>query len=228
MMSTELAREQMVGQQVRAWDVLSERVLSTLRALPRELFVPQSQQHLAYADIAVPLAHGQHMLRPVIAGRLLQALALTGTERVLEIGTGSGFLCACLAANAASVRSLEILPDLAEAARSSLAAAGVRNAEVVTADAVAEAAAYTAGDAAGDPGHFDAVVLTASLPVYDPRFARALKVGGRLLAAVGTAPVMEVCLVQRMAQDTWQRSFLFETVLDPLLNAVRPEAFSFF
>ena len=226
-MMTELAREQMVGQQVRAWDVLSERVLSTLRALPREVFVPRSQQHLAYADLPVPLAHGQHMLRPVIAGRILQALALTGTERVLEIGTGSGFLTACLAANAVQVRSLEIFPDLAAAARTNLAAAGVRNAEVVTADAVVEAAAYAAGDAAGDPGHFDVVVLTASLPLYDARFGRPLKVGGRLLAAVGSAPVMEVCLAQRAAQDTWQRSFLFETLLDPLLNAARPEAFSF-
>jgi len=226
-MMTELAREQMVGQQVRAWDVLSERVLGTLRALPRELFVPQSQRHLAYADLAVPLAHGQHMLRPVIAGRMLQALELTGTEQVLEIGTGSGFLTACLGANAAQVRSLEIFPDLADAARVNLAAAGVRNAEVVTADAMVEAAAYAAGDAAGNARHFDVVVLTASMPLYDARFARALKVGGRLLGAVGQAPVMEMCLVQRAATDTWQRRLLFETVLDPLLNAQQPAAFSF-
>jgi protein-L-isoaspartate(D-aspartate) O-methyltransferase len=220
MMMMELAREQMVGQQVRAWDVLDERVLATLRALPRELFVPQAQQHLAYADVAVPLPHGQHMLRPVIAGRMLQALGLTGTERVLEIGTGSGFLTACLAANAESVRSLEIFPDLAQGARTNLAAAGVRNAEVVAADAV---------EAAADLGaaQFDVVVMTASLPQYDARFARPVRVGGRLLVTVGAAPVMEVCLVRRSAEDTWQRSLLFETVLDPLLNVQRPAAFDF-
>src|SRR5579885_2809979 len=129
------AREQMVQQQIRAWDVLDERVLDTFRNVPREQFVPAEHRFLAYADVDIPLPHGQHMLRPNVAGRLLQSLELLGSERVLEIGTGTGFVTACLAAVGASVRSVEIFPDLADAARDNLAALGLRNAEVVTADA---------------------------------------------------------------------------------------------
>src|SRR5580704_12638951 len=138
-MLTDTALEQMVEQQVRAWDVLDERVLDTFRQVPRERFVPPEHRYLAYADVSVPLPKGQHMLRPSVAGRLLQALELTGTERVLEIGAGSGFLTACLAAVSAHVESIEVFPELAELAKSNLATLSIGNTQIVTGDALATA-----------------------------------------------------------------------------------------
>lgn len=214
---TDSAREQMVQQQVRAWDVLDERVLDTFRRVPRERFVPAEHRFLAFADVSVPLPHGQHMLRPAVAGRLLQALELSGSERVLEVGSGTGFVTACLAGSAASVRSIEIFPDLADAARHNLASIGIRNAEVVTADA-------TQLDGAA---RFDAIAVTASLPVYDERFQRLLSVGGRLFVVVGDPPVMEACRVRCVAEGAYTREALFETVVDALINAPRPRAFTF-
>jgi protein-L-isoaspartate(D-aspartate) O-methyltransferase len=214
---TDMAREQMVQQQVRAWDVLDERVLDTLRKVPRELFVPAELRFLAFADAQIPLLHGQHMLRPNVAGRLLQSLELQGTERVLEIGAGTGFLTACLAATAASVRSLEIFPDLADLARANLGSLGARNTQVVTGDATR----------LEDSDRYDAIAVTASLPVYDERFQRLLATGGRLFVVVGEPPVMEACLVRRVAEGAWARESLFETVVDPLINASRPSTFTF-
>jgi len=206
---------QMIEQQVRAWGVLDERVLDVLRAVPRERFVPQEHRYLAFADVEVPLPHGQHMLRPGIVGRLLQALELTGAERVLEVGSGSGFVTACLAASSASVLSLEIFPALAELARANLAHAG--NAQVTVADATRF-----------EPdGRFGAIALTASLPLYDERFQQHLEIGGRLFVVVGEPPIMEARLVRRIAEDGWSSESLFETVIDPLVNARRREEFAF-
>jgi protein-L-isoaspartate(D-aspartate) O-methyltransferase len=216
-MQTADAREQMIEQQVRAWDVLDERVLDVMRRVPRELFVPQPQRFLAYADSEVPLARGQHMLRPSVVGRLLQALLPRDGEQVLEIGAGSGFITACLRAMARRVRSLELFPDLADEARRNLALLGMRDIEVVDADALVS-----------DSGvRYDAIAVTASLPVYDERFERMLKVGGRMFVVVGEAPVMEARLVRRTAEDAVATESLFETVIDPLVNAVRPAPFTF-
>lgn len=212
------AREQMVDQQVRTWEVLDERVLAVFRTVPREQFVPQEHRYLAFADVAVPLPHGQHMLRPNVAGRLLQALQLTGSEQVLEIGAGTGFLTACLAASAAQVRSLEYFGALADAARSNLDALGCRNVEIVTADASRTDAAAL---------KYDAIALTASLPLYDERFQQQLTVGGRLIVVIGTPPVMEARLVRRVSEDAWVAESLFETVIDPMINARRPQEFTF-
>jgi protein-L-isoaspartate(D-aspartate) O-methyltransferase len=217
MMHTADAREQMIEQQVRAWDVLEERVLDVMRQVPRELFVPQEQRYRAYADVEVPLAHGQHMLRPSVAGRLLQALLPQRGEAVLEIGTGSGFVTACLRAMAAQVRSLEIFPELAEAARGNLAALGMRDVEVLDADALN----FDSG------ARYGAIAVTASLPLYDARFERMLRPGGRLFVVVGEAPVMDARLVRRTAEDACSVESLFETVIDPLVNAVRPPGFTF-
>ena len=134
-MSTIQAREQMIEQQVRAWDVLDARVLETLRKVPREAFVAPQHRFLAFADVEIPLPCGQHMLRPSVVGRLLQALTLTGDERVLEVGSGSGFVTACLRTGGASVRSLEIFPELAELARRNIASLGLRDVEIVAQDA---------------------------------------------------------------------------------------------
>ena len=210
-------REQMIEQQVRAWDVLDERVLACLRRVPRELFVPEALRYRAYADVEVPLARGQHMLRPSVAGRLLQALLPQGSERVLQIGAGSGFITACLRAMATHVRSLEIFPELAEGARRNLAALGMRDVEVVDADGLQ-----------GDSGaRYDAIAVTASLPLYDARFEQMLAVGGRLFVVVGEAPVMDARLVRRTAEDSVATESLFETVIDALVNAVRPPTFTF-
>ena len=214
---TAAAREQMVDQQVRTWDVLDERVLDTFRQVPRELFVPPEHRYLAYADVSVPLPHGQHLLRPNVAGRLLQALELTGTERVLEIGAGSGFLTACLARGCAHVQALEIFPDLAELARANLASLAVRNAEVAAADALK----LDAGP------QYDAIAITASLPIYDDRFQRLLNPGGRLFVVIGSPPVMEACLLRCSERGGWARESLFETVIDPLINARQPHEFVF-
>lgn len=213
------AREQMIEHQVRAWEVLDARVLSILRIVRREQFVPTAQAYLAFADTDVPLPHGQHMLRPNVVGRLLQALELTSTDRVLEIGAGSGYVTACLAALASQVTSLEIFPALADLARSNLAAAGVTNAEVVTADAM---------QAEGPPGpRYNAIAVTGSLPVYDERFQRQLEIGGRLFVIVGDAPVMDARLVRRVSEEGWVTESLFETVVAPLQNARRPPGFAF-
>jgi protein-L-isoaspartate(D-aspartate) O-methyltransferase len=216
-MLTEQAREQMVEQQVRAWDVLDERVLQVFRKVPRELFVPEEHRYLAFADVEVPLPKGQHMLRPNVAGRLLQALELTGSERVLEIGAGTGFFTACLATVSANVRSLEIFPELAELAKANLSARGVRNAEVVVEDATKVETDVK----------YDAIAVTASLPLYDERFQRQLSVGGRLVVVVGEKPIMDARLVRRMSEDAWVTESLFETVLDPLINARRRQEFTF-
>jgi len=216
-MHTADAREQMIEQQVRAWDVLEARVLEVMRQVPREVFVPQGQRYRAYADVEVPLARGQHMLRPSVAGRLLQALLPEPGEAVLEIGAGSGFVTACLRAMAAQVRSLEIFPELADAARRNLAALGMRDVEVLDADALN----------ADSGARYDAIAVTASLPLYDARFERMLTLGGRLFVVVGAAPVMDARLVRRTAEDAWSVQSLFETVIDPLVNAVRPPGFTF-
>jgi len=215
--TTAYAREQMIEQQVRAWEVLDERVLDVMRKVPRELFVPPEQRYRAYADAEVPLPGGQNMLRPSVVGRLLQALLPAAAERVLEIGTGTGFVTACLRAMATQVRTLEIFPELAGIARHNLALSGLGDVEVVDADAMQ-----------GDSGaRYDVIALTASLPVYDARFERMLAVGGRLFVVVGAAPVMDARLVTRTSEDSVTTRSLFETVIDPLVNAARPAEFTF-
>jgi protein-L-isoaspartate(D-aspartate) O-methyltransferase len=219
MMLTADAREQMIEQQVRAWDVLDEGVLEIFRKVPRDHFVPAQQRYMAYMDLEVPLPKGQHMLRPSVAGRLLQALELTGIERVLEIGTGSGFLTACMASASAHVESIEIFPELAELAKSNLATLSIGNTQIVTADALAKAP--------DDRKRYGAIAVTGSVPTQDERFQRQLEIGGRLFIIVGEAPVMTARLIRRTAEDAWSSESLFETVVDPLINARRPQEFTF-
>jgi protein-L-isoaspartate(D-aspartate) O-methyltransferase len=218
MLSTD-AREQMVEQQVRAWEVLDQRVLAVFRTVPREHFVPAEQRYLAFADAEVPLPQGQHMLRPSVAGRLLQALELTGTERVLQVGVGSGFLTACLAARAAHVEAVEIFPELAALARRNLAALSIGNVEILTADAMQAVLESR--------NRYGVIAVTGSVPILDERFQKHLEIGGRLFIIVGEAPVMSALLVRRTGESSWSSESLFETVVDPLVNARRPEQFSF-
>jgi protein-L-isoaspartate(D-aspartate) O-methyltransferase len=217
MQPTADAREQMIEQQVRAWDVLDARVLSILRQVPREQFVPPGQSFAAFADVEVPLPCGQHMLRPSLAGRLLQALQLTAGEPVLEVGAGSGFISACLRAAGTRLRTLEIFAELAALASANLAALGMSDVEVVNADAL--------GASGGE--RFAAIAATGSLPQYQPCFERQLTIGGRLFVVVGEPPVMDARLVRRVSEGAWTTESLFETVIDPLVNARRTPAFTF-
>ncbi len=213
----ESAREQMIQQQVRAWDVLDPEVLATFAQVPRERFVPAAESALAFADVALPLADGQHMLAPKLVGRILQALTLSSTDRVLEIGTGSGFLTACLARLAGPVTSLEIRSSMAEQARRNLATVRTGSIELRNTDAFA---------ANSLQGEWDAIVLTGSLPVYDSRFERLLAPGGRLFVVVGATPLMSARLITRTAAAFATRT-LFETDIDALTHAPQSSKFSF-
>lgn len=213
----EAARRQMIEQQVRAWDVLEPRVLDALAAVPREHFVPEDYRGVAFADTAIPIGHGQSMLKPAVEGRVLQALVPVRGECVLEIGTGTGFFAGCLAELAGDVESIEIHADLAAAARQSLAALGLTRVDVRTADAFAV-----------DLGSgYDVIAVTGSLPVHDPRFEHALAVGGRLFIVVGTPPVMQARLVTRTTEKAWLSEVLFETSIHPLIHASSAPKFTF-
>jgi protein-L-isoaspartate(D-aspartate) O-methyltransferase len=217
MLDVNAARRQMIEQQVRAWDVLDLRVLEAMQRVPREDFAPPAFHDLAFADMSVPLGHGQRMLAPKVEGRILQALELKPDDTVLEIGTGSGYFAACLGALARSVKSIEIHADLAAAARASLDRNDVHNVTIETADAFGY----------GDPARYDAVVLTGSLPVYDARFEQWLAVGGRLFVVVGQGPVMEARRMTLEGPGELLRESLFETSMDPLLHAAEPPKFVF-
>ena len=218
-MYNEAAREQMIHQQVRAWDVLDERVLETMRRVPRERFVPSQYRDLAFADTAIPMGAGEHMLSPQLVGRLLQALSVTEGAAVLEIGTGTGFVSACLAALGGNVRTLEINPDIAAMARANLADARITNVEVITADAFAAGALGSQ--------RYDAIAVTGSMPLGDERLRQALLPGGRLFVVVGSAPIMRAHRITRVSDTEWRNETLFETVLPALHNAPRPVAFTF-
>lgn len=213
----EIARRQMIDQQVRTWDVLDDRVLDVFARVSRDRYVPESFRDVAFADAAIPLGHGQGMLPPKVDGRILQALAVNCGEDVLDVGTGSGFLAACLAALGGSVRSLEIFEDLAASARLTLRADSVTGVSVEVADA----------SRLEETDRYDAIAVTASLPVYDARFERALKLGGRLFVITGQRPVMEARLVTRIAENEWRSEALFETVVEPMINAPQPPTFHF-
>ena len=214
-MNFETARTQMLSQQVRAWDVLDDRVLNVLRETPRELFVADSDRELAFADTEIPLGHGQLMLSPKIEGRLLQSLQVEPVDDILEIGTGSGYTTACLARLGHHVTSVDIFPDFVQDAARKLAALDVRNVELDALDAFM--LSY--------PGRFDVVAVTGSVPVLDRRFVDMLKPHGRMFIVVGRAPVMEACLVTLQPGGNWIRRDLFETFLPPLVNADQREPF---
>lgn len=216
-MNTELARRQMVEQQVRTFDVFDANVLEVLGELPREDFVPPGFRDLAFADTSIPLKHGQFMMTPIVEGRLLQLLALRPGDHVLEIGTGSGFLCACLARLAQSVVSVDIFPDFTEGAGAILRNLGMENVTLETMDATERL----------PDGKFDAIAVTASSPLFDNRFFEALKPGGRLFVITGGAPVMEAQLVVRGPSGERQVTRAFETRVKPLINAKTPPAFRF-
>lgn len=216
-MNTDFARQQMIDQQVRAWSVLDSKVLDALKAVPREQFVPEVFKSLAFADTEIPLGHAQMMMTPTIEGRLLQALGLAGDEKVLEIGTGSGFLTAVLANLSAEVTSIDIFDDFLSTAKHRLQDCDIENVALFTMD----------GTKSLPDGTFDAIAVTGSMQFLDERLKNALNPGGRLFVVLGDAPAMTATRVTRVDANEWRMDTLFETDLLPLVNGALPPQFSF-
>jgi protein-L-isoaspartate(D-aspartate) O-methyltransferase len=218
MNTQEQARFNMVEQQIRPWQVLDAQVLTVLSNVQRELFVPQAYQAMAYTDTDIPLGHGEFMAPPRVAARLMHDLHLTGVEKVLEIGTGSGYMAALLAGRAQRVVSLEINPELASNARNNLQRAGITNVDV----RVADGSTGASGDAP-----FDAIVLGGSVAEVPQALLQQLKVGGHLLAIVGTDHVMAATLFTRTADAAWSSKALWDHTAPRLQGFTEPTRFKF-
>ncbi|HEX7683508.1 MAG TPA: protein-L-isoaspartate O-methyltransferase [Trinickia sp.] len=217
-MNIEQARFNMIEQQIRPWDVLDQDVLNLLAVVKRENFVPAAYRDIAFADLEVPLPEGEHMLFPRVEARMLQELAVKKHESVLEIGAGSGYMAALLAHRARHVLTVDIKPALAELAKRNLAENGVTNAEVAVGDG-----------ARGWPvaAPYDVICVSGGLPVLPQEMLEQLKVGGRLAAFVGTAPVMKAQIITRIDEKQFRVADVFETFVEPLQNAVQPPRFKF-
>jgi len=214
----EQARFNMIEQQIRTWDVLDQRVLDVMNSVPREQFVPEHYRSLAFADTNIPLGHDQVMMAPKLEGRLLQALAITADDSVLEIGTGSGYLTACLARLGKQVTSLDITADFTTAAAAKLEAQGISNVILETLDAA---------EGIESDQRYDVIAVTGSLPLLQQQFQKNLAVGGRLFIITGSLPIMEASLITRVEENHWSSECLLETCIPPLLHAARPQAFVF-
>jgi protein-L-isoaspartate(D-aspartate) O-methyltransferase len=217
-MNTQQARFNMVEQQIRPWQVLDPQVLTVLSNVQRELFVPQAYQAMAYTDTDIPLGHGEAMAPPRVAARLMHDLHLTGTEKVLEIGTGSGYMAALLAGRAQRVVSLEINPELASNARNNLQRAGITNVDV----RVADGSTGASGDAP-----FDAIVLGGSVAEVPQALLQQLTISGRLIAIVGTDHVMAATLFTRTAEAAWDSKALWDHTAPRLQGFTEPTRFKF-
>lgn len=219
MMNFIQARANMVQQQVRPWGVFDEAVLELLEQIPREKFVPKAYQNVAYTDCDIPIGYNQKMLPPKVVGKALQALAVTEKDSVLEVGTGTGYVTALLGYQAKKVTSLEIIPELLQTANAILQGFALPNLSLLTADG-------SRGFREAAP--FDKIIVTASYPNAIPEtMKQQLKVGGRLFAILGKFPVMEAVLVTRISDTQFTSDFLFETVVDPLINAPQIKSFDF-
>ena len=218
MLNVEQARFNMIEQQVRPWDVLDPKVLELMEGTPRELFVPAGYEGLAYADTEIPLGHGETTLPPRVIGRMLQAVDVDPLDVALEIGTGCGYMTALLARGCREVFSVDIHEDISAQAGKSLENQGITNVILEVGDA-----------ALGWDKHrpYDIIVITGSLPVLPETFQKSLNRGGRLVAIVGDAPVMEAVLITRTGDNEWSRESLFETSIKPLVNAPQPQRFTF-
>jgi protein-L-isoaspartate(D-aspartate) O-methyltransferase len=217
-MDSEIARFNMIESQVRTWEVLDQAVLDLLHEVKREEFVPPQYLALAFTDMEIPLGHGEVMLTPKMEARMLQELTLSKADRVLEIGTGSGYVTALLARLAGQVVSVERIEAFSHAAARRLAGHDLRNIELEIGDG-----------AAGWPqkGPYDAILLTGSVPLVPDEFRQQLAIGGRLLAVVGDEPVMTATIVTRVAESAYASAGLFETCIPPLKNVRQPERFVF-
>lgn len=217
-MNIEQARFNMIEQQIRPWNVLDQEVLDTLHIVKREQYVPAACASLAFADTEIPLGNGAAMFNPKLEARILQELQVKKHESVLEIGAGSGYMAALLAYKARHVTTIEINPALKEMAQQNLARANVSNVTV-------ELGNGSEGWATGAP--FDVIVISGALEVLPEVFLKQLKVGGRIAAIVGVAPVMQCVIVTRVADAAWDTVQVFETNVKPLASAPQPSHFAF-
>ncbi len=217
-MNIEQARFNMIEQQIRPWDVLDQDVLNLLLMVKREHFVPEAYKNLAFVDTEIPLAGGECMLTPKLEARLLQEVGLKKRENVLEIGTGSGYMAALLAYKGHYVTTVEISPELKALAEKNLASYGVGNVTVCLGNGAQ-------GWGTGAP--YDVIVISGSLPVLPDAFLQQLKVGGRIVAIVGEAPIMTAQLITRVSETAFDSVALFETDVKPLVGATTPSAFKF-
>jgi protein-L-isoaspartate(D-aspartate) O-methyltransferase len=217
-MNFDQARQTMVEQQIRTWDVLDPQVLELIGRTPREDYVPEQYRKLAFVDMAIPLGYGQVMMQPKIEARLLQTLTVRPGDHILEIGTGSGYMAALLAGLGKHVTSVEIIPELLQQAKKKLAERGVDNVTLESGDGAGGWASHAP---------YDGIMITGSLPLLPEAFANSLNIGGRMVVIVGKAPTMEACLIRRLDQTHWQTTSLFETDLPPLINAKEPDRFVF-
>jgi protein-L-isoaspartate(D-aspartate) O-methyltransferase len=216
-LNVEVARHNMVNGQIRTWDVLDERLLDVIARGPRHEFVPTAWRHLAYADLQIPLGHGQVMMQPMVEARLLQALEIGPKDRILEIGTGSGWMTWLLAQLGREVVSVELVPELHQSAAARLAAHGVGNVTLELGDG-----------ARGWPNQapYDVILVTGSLPLLPDSLREQLAPNGRLAAIVGRSPAMTAMLIRRR-DSRFDEQALFTTDLPPLANAPQPERFVF-
>lgn len=217
-MNVEQARFNMIEQQIRTWEVLDAAVLELLFQVKREDFVPPQHRNLAFADLELPIGHGESMMQPKVEARILQELAIQPHESVYEVGTGSGYLTALLSRRARHVTSAEIHPDLKSNAERNLRTVGAANVTLLEGDSARAPLAESA---------FDVIVLTGSTPLLPQAFLACLTPGGRLVAVLGDAPVMKAVVVRQPAAGSFQHVELFETMLKPLVNAAQPTRFRF-
>lgn len=217
-MNMDLARFNMIEQQIRPWDVLDDRVLQTLTNTPREAFVPEQYRSLAFSDISIPLGHDQAMMAPKLEGRLLQSLAISHSDNILEVGSGSGYLTACLAQLGNRVHSVDIFEEFVTSTGEKLARQGI---DTVTLDTTDAASGWNPEE------QFDVIALTGSLPVLHKGFHNSLATGGRMFVITGKPPIMQALLITRIDASEWQQETLFETSVPALINATLAETFSF-
>ncbi|MBU0653802.1 MAG: protein-L-isoaspartate O-methyltransferase [Gammaproteobacteria bacterium] len=217
-MNLEHARFNMIEQQIRPWNVLDETILSTFGFIPRENFVSAEYRKLAFADVEIPLGNGEYMMHPRVEARMLQALAITPDDNCLEIGTGSGFVTACMAHLSKHVDSVDIHADFTRQAEERLLNTELKNYTLHTGDALRD---WTSG------GLYNVIAVTGSVPTYLQRFEEQLAPGGRLFIVVGTGSSMRAMLVTRQENGEFIRANLFETSLKPLVGADSGSSFVF-
>lgn len=217
-MNFEQARFNMVEQQVRPWNVLDADVLAIMSEIPRENFVPTQHKNTAYTDYAVPLANHQEMLKPILVGRLLQAVNIQPDEIVLEVGTGSGYLTACLAKLASYVYSVDINADFLPMAQKNLTSLEISNVTLETGDA---------SKGWAERPEYDVIVITGSMPEVPECYKNSLEVGGRLFVVTGSAPAMQAKLITRVSENDWSEENILETDIPALENTQPEPEFSF-
>jgi protein-L-isoaspartate(D-aspartate) O-methyltransferase len=221
-MNIEKARFNMIEQQIRPWDVLDQDVLELLLVVKREAFVPAAYRSLAFVDTEIPLPGGEHMFAPKMEARILQEIAVKKHEHVLEIGAGSGYMAALLAHKARHVTTVEIDPTLQAMAQKNLAEYGITNVDVP----LGNGAQGWAGSG-NNSAPYDAIVISASLPVLPDSFLQQIKIGGRIFAIIGQAPVMSAQIITRVSDTAYNTEKIFETDVKPLRHAIEPSHFKF-